>query len=111
MHLRQWRQLHLSCFGEQDVATIIEWWGALTQGPFSGRGSAKGQLGIGCAEQPGRPHLDEVIDILDCHLGLATLDDSVVANYLDGLQGRYQDAAVHFGYCNTIALASIHRLV
>lgn len=38
------------------------------------------------------------------HLALATLDDPIVADYLDGLQGRYEADAVHFGYRVTVAL-------
>jgi hypothetical protein len=43
------------------------------------------------------------------HLALATLDDSIVEPYLDGLQGRYEADAIHFGYRVTVALVGASR--
>ena len=43
------------------------------------------------------------------HLALATLDDTIVDDYLDGLQGRYEADAVHFGYRVTVALVGVSR--
>jgi hypothetical protein len=43
------------------------------------------------------------------HLALATLDDTIVEDYLDGLQGRYEADAVHFGYRVTVVLVGVSR--
>ena len=43
------------------------------------------------------------------HLALATLDNSLVEDYLHELQGRYEADAVHFGYRITVALVGASR--
>lgn len=43
------------------------------------------------------------------HLALATLDDSLVSSYLDGLQGRYEAEAIRLGYRITVSLVGASR--
>lgn len=44
------------------------------------------------------------------HLALAVLDDGLVADYLDGLGGRYRRDDVELGYRSTVALVGTSRI-